>query len=55
MIKDLTLIKSNCNICLQEVSSVCHFKCECALEVCETCYIKCKKTSKKCPGCRGNI
>ena len=54
-IKDLTLMKTNCHICLQEVSSVCHFKCGCAIEVCESCYIKCKKISKKCPGCRGNI
>ena len=54
-IKNLTLIKINCHICLQEVISVCHFKCGCALEVCEDCYIKCKKLSNKCPGCRGNI
>ena len=54
-IKNLSLIKNNCHICLQEVPSVCHFKCGCAIEVCETCYIKCKKISKKCPGCRGNI
>ena len=55
LIKDLSLIKNNCNICLQEVESVCHFKCECAFKVCEECYIKCKKLGKKCPGCRGNI
>ena len=54
-IKDLTLIETNCHICLEEVPSVCHFKCGCAIEVCEKCYIKCKKLSKKCPGCRGNI
>ena len=54
-IKDLKLIKTNCNICLEEVHSVCHFKCGCAIEVCENCYIKCKKENKKCPGCRGNI
>ena len=54
-IKDLKLIKINCNICLEEVPSVCHFKCLCAIEVCENCYIKCKKANKKCPGCRGNI
>ena len=55
IITELKLIKTNCNICLEEVPSVCHFKCGCAIEVCESCYIKCKKTSKKCPGCRGNI
>ena len=54
-IKNLSLIKNNCHICLQEVPSVCHFKCGCAIEVCETCYVKCKMMSKKCPGCRGNI
>ena len=54
-IKDLNLIKTYCHICLEEVPSVCHFKCGCAIEVCEKCYIKCKKMSKKCPGCRGNI
>ena len=54
-IKDLKLIKYNCHICFQEVTSVCHFKCGCAIEVCESCYIKCKKISKKCPGCRGSI
>ena len=55
LIKDLSLIKNNCNICLQETESVCHFKCGCALKVCEECFIKCKKLDKKCPGCRGNI
>ena len=54
-IKDLKLIKANCHICLEDVPSVCHFNCCCALEVCEKCYIKCKKMGKKCPGCRGNI
>ena len=54
-VKNLSLIKNNCHICLQEVPSVCHFKCGCTIEVCETCYIKCKRMSKKCPGCRGNI
>ena len=55
LIKELSLIKNNCNICLQEIESICHFKCGCALKVCEECYIKCKKFGKKCPGCRGNI
>ena len=55
MIKNITPFKNNCNICLQDVPFVCHFKCDCAFEVCETCYIKCKKSSKKCPGCRGKI
>ena len=55
MIKNLSLIKNNCHICLQEVLSVCHFKCGCAIEVCENCYINCKKKKKKCPGCRANI
>ena len=54
-IKNLSLIKYSCNICLQDVPSVCHFKCGCAIEVCENCYINCKKINKKCPGCRANI
>ena len=54
-IKDLKLIKTSCQICLEEVPSLCHFKCGCAIEVCENCYIKCRKESKKCPACRGNI
>ena len=54
-IKDLKLIKTSCQICLEEVPSLCHFKCGCAIEVCENCYIKCRKESKRCPACRGNI
>ena len=54
-IKDLKLIKTSCQICLEEVPSLCHFKCGCAIEVCENCYIKCRKDSKRCPACRGNI
>ena len=50
-----TVIKYNCNICMQNKMSVTHFKCGCAMEVCKNCYIKCKMTNDKCPGCRATI
>ena len=55
LIKNIMFIKNICNICFQEVSSLCHFKCCCTLKVCENCFIKCKKLNNKCPNCRKNI
>ena len=44
--------KYNCEICMDDVLYVAHFKCNCSLEVCCKCYIKCKIESNKCPACR---
>ena len=45
----------NCEICMDDVLYVAHFKCNCALEVCCKCYVKCKLESDKCPACRKKI
>ena len=55
VVKNVTPIKIECNICLQRKNVVVHFKCGCAFEVCKNCYVKIKMTSNKCPGCRGPI
>ena len=55
IVKRVTAIKYQCNICFTQKLAVVHFKCGCALEVCKPCYIKCKKTNNKCPGCRAII
>ena len=55
IVKKVSPIKYQCNICFAQKLSVVHFKCGCALQVCKTCYIKCKKSNKKCPGCRAII
>ena len=47
--------KYNCEICMDDVLCVAHFKCNCALEVCNKCYVKCKIESDKCPACRKQI
>ena len=54
-VNNITAIKYFCNICMQNKTSVTHFKCGCALEVCKSCYIKCKLSNDKCPGCRAII
>ena len=54
-VNNITAIKYSCNICMQNKTSVTHFKCGCALEVCKSCYIKCKLSNDKCPGCRAII
>ena len=52
IVKKVTQIKHECNICFQKKNSLVHFKCGCALEVCKNCYIKIKISGSKCPGCR---
>ena len=44
--------KFYCEVCMQDVISVAHFKCNCAFEVCNKCYVRCKLESNKCPACR---
>ena len=55
IVKKVTLIKKECNICFQRKNVLVHFKCGCAFEVCKNCYIKIKMTGNKCPQCRGLI
>jgi hypothetical protein len=55
IVKKVTPIKKECNICFQKKNVLVHFKCGCAFEVCKNCYIKIKTTGNKCPGCRGII
>jgi hypothetical protein len=55
IVKNVTPIKYECNICFQQKINVAHFKCGCSLEVCKVCYVKCKMMSNKCPGCRAII
>ena len=55
IVKKVTPIKKECNICFQRKNILVHFKCGCAFEVCKNCYIKIKMTGNKCPGCRGLI
>ena len=55
IVKKVTPIKKECNICFQRKNVLVHFKCGCAFEVCKNCYIKIKTTGNKCPGCRGII
>ena len=52
IVKKVSPIKYECQICMQKRLTVVHFKCECALEVCKDCFIKCKMSSDKCPACR---
>ena len=51
-VKNITEIKYECNICMEQKLNVAHFSCGCFLIVCKDCYIKCKMTSNKCPGSR---
>ena len=55
VVKKVTQIKYDCNICLQKRVTVVHFKCECAFVVCKDCYLKCRMESNKCPACRAII
>ena len=55
VVKKVTPIKTQCNICFGMKMSVFHFNCNCALVVCKDCYIKCKLENDKCPGCRAKI
>ena len=55
IVKNVTPIEYNCNICFQKKINLAHFKCGCSLKVCKVCYIKCKMMSNKCPGCRAII
>ena len=55
VVKKVTPIKEQCNICFEKKISLVHFKCDCALLVCKDCYLKCKLESDKCPGCRAKI
>ena len=52
IVKNVSPIKYECNICFQNKLNVTHFKCGCSLNVCKACYIKCRMMSNKCPGCR---
>ena len=55
IVKKVSPIKYDCNICMVKKLNVAHFKCKCSLLVCKDCYIKCKMGSDKCPGCRALI
>ena len=55
IVKKVTPIKFDCNICMQKRINVVHFKCNCALVVCKDCYLKCRMESDNCPGCRAVI
>ena len=55
VVKKVTPIKKQCNICFEKKITLVHFKCECALLVCKDCYVKCRLESDKCPGCRAKI
>ena len=55
VVKKVTPIKEQCNICFLKKISLVHFQCDCALLVCKDCYVKCKLESDKCPGCRAKI
>ena len=55
VVKKVTPIKEQCNICFEKKISLVHFNCGCALLVCKDCYVKCKLESDKCPGCRAKI
>ena len=55
IVKKVTPIKKECNICFEKKINLVHFQCNCALLVCKECYVKCKMESNKCPGCRANI
>ena len=55
IVKKVTPIKQQCNICFEKKINLSHFKCNCALIVCKECYVKCKLESDKCPGCRAQI
>ena len=55
VVKKVTPIKEQCNICFEKKISLAHFKCDCAILVCKDCYLKCKLESDKCPGCRAKI
>ena len=55
IVKKVTPIKSECNICFQRKNVLVHFKCGCAFQVCKKCYIKIRMTGNRCPGCRGLI
>ena len=52
IVKKVSPIKFECQICMQKKITIVHFKCGCALEVCKDCFIKCKMGSDKCPACR---
>ena len=55
VVKKVTPIKQQCNICLEKKISLTHFPCNCSFLVCKECYVKCKLESDKCPGCRAKI
>ena len=55
IVKKVTQIKQQCNICFEKKLTLVHFQCNCALLVCKNCFIKCKMESDKCPGCRAKI
>ena len=55
IVKNVTPIRYDCDICFQKKINVAHFKCGCSLKVCKECYIKCKMINNKCPGCRAII
>ena len=55
IVKKVTPIKQECNICFEKKINLVHFQCNCALLVCKECYVKCKMESDKCPGCRAKI
>ena len=55
VVKKVTPIKQQCNICFEKKIILVHFKCNCAILVCKDCYLKCRMESGKCPGCRANI
>ena len=55
IVKKVSPIKYDCNICMVKKLNVAHFKCKCSLLVCKDCYIKCKMSNEKCPQCRNEI
>ena len=55
IVKKVTSIKQQCNICFEKKITLVHFQCDCALLVCKNCFLKCKMESDKCPGCRAKI
>ena len=55
IVKKVSPIKQQCNICFGNKINLVHFQCNCALLVCKDCYVKCKLESDKCPGCRAKI
>ena len=55
IVKKVSPIKKECNICFGKKITLVHFQCNCAIMVCKDCYLKCKMESDKCPGCRAKI